>query len=609
MAGRLNNLALVHLAKGQPDQALALYQRALLIRQGAVAPDLLWTIHGNLMSLYAPRRPSADRSVNVALSIWHGKQAINALQSVRAGLQDVDGDAEQSLLKSKHHYYTRLADLLVQEGRIPEAEQVLAMLKERELSDLLQRSELRKTQADEIGVERRISRENAEYAERGARYSSELAALERKARLEPLTAQETTRKDELLKSAQAWRSEYQRWLAGLTTVFAQSGRNREQTVEASSKLQTRVRAEAGAVGLHYIVSDERIAIIVATARGTFGRFSEVKRQDLYRQVAALRQAIDTRTDPLPAAQALYKTLITPVVRDLEEAQAHTLVLALTDTLRYVPFAALHDGSSFLIERHPLALYASAGGGEPGTSSTPWQVAALGLTQSRLGFNALPAVKGELEGIVRTDASPQGVLPGRISLDGAFDKAQLEEALRGRYSVVHVASHFSFTPGDESRSVLLPGAGEPISLGYLAELDFRQVQQLTLSACETATGGGANENGAEVEGLAAAVQAQGAQAVLASLWKVADASTAQLMQRFYAQRVQGQTITRAIALQQAQLALIKGAAKEDAKTPSAERSARRDGPAGSVTTTAPVDPSRPYAHPFYWAPFVLSGNWL
>jgi hypothetical protein len=90
----------------------------------------------------------------------------------------VDNEAEQSFLKSKMHYYTRLAELLVEEGRIGEAEQVLAMLKERELSDLLQRSDIRKTQADEVGVERRISRENAEYAERGARYSSELASLE-----------------------------------------------------------------------------------------------------------------------------------------------------------------------------------------------------------------------------------------------------------------------------------------------------------------------------------------------------------------------------------------------------------------------------------------------
>jgi CHAT domain-containing protein len=298
-----------------------------------------------------------------------------------------------------------------------------------------------------------------------------------------------------------------------------------------------------------------------------------------------------------------------VARDLEEAQAKTLVLSLTDTLRYVPFAALHDGQRFLIERHPLALYASAGGGEPKAGGAAWQVAALGLTQSRLGYNALPAVKGELEGIVRSDASPQGVLPGRISLDGAFDKAQLEDALKGNYSVVHVASHFNFTSGDESRSVLLPGAGEPISLGQLAVLDFSQVQQLTLSACETATGGGANENGAEVEGLAAAVQAQGAQAVLASLWKVADASTAQLMQRFYAQRAQGQTTTRAIALQQAQLALLNGAANEGAQSASPERSARRDGPTGTAATAAAVDPSRPYAHPFYWAPFVLSGNWL
>jgi CHAT domain-containing protein len=99
--------------------------------------------------------------------------------------------------------------------------------------------------------------------------------------------------------------------------------------------------------------------------------------------------------------------------------------------------------------------------------------------------------------------------------------------------------------------------------------------LTLSACNTASGGGRNEKGIEVEGMAALVAQQGAASVLASLWPVSDSSTAELMQGFYAARTSGAGLARAAALRQAQLGLLHGR----------------------------------FAHPFHWAPFVILGSWL
>ena len=70
------------------------------------------------------------------------------------------------------------------------------------------------------------------------------------------------------------------------------------------------------------------------------------------------------------------------------------------------------------------------------------------------------------------------------------------------------------------------------------------------------------------------QQQGAKAVLATLWPVADQSTAALMADLYQQR-QSQRLSKMEALRQAQLGLL-------------------------------AQPR--YAHPFYWAPFILMGNW-
>ena len=60
--------------------------------------------------------------------------------------------------------------------------------------------------------------------------------------------------------------------------------------------------------------------------------------------------------------------------------------------------------------------------------------------------------------------------------------------------------------------------------------FSKVELLTLSACDTATGG--ERQGKEVEGFAVLAQRQGAQAIVASLWPVYDTSTSQLMQHIY-----------------------------------------------------------------------------
>jgi CHAT domain-containing protein len=179
-------------------------------------------------------------------------------------------------------------------------------------------------------------------------------------------------------------------------------------------------------------------------------------------------------------------------------------------------------------------------------------------------------------------------------------------------VVHIASHFRFLPGSD-QSFLLLGDGGNLTLGQVRTeaLPYEAVDLLTLSACETAVGGGHNEYGVEVEGLGVLAQQQGARAVLATLWAVADASTGQLMQQFYRLRQDGQ-VNKAEALRRAQLVLLNGAAAPTAATPAASADAARGASRPSTGTDAPPfesDPKRPYAHPYFWAPFILMGNWL
>lgn len=118
--------------------------------------------------------------------------------------------------------------------------------------------------------------------------------------------------------------------------------------------------------------------------------------------------------------------------------------------------------------------------------------------------------------------------------------------------------------------------------------FAGVDLLSIAACETAIGSDASPishenktNGKEVEGFAYIAQQRGAKSVLASLWRVHDRGTKELMLKFYELRKSNPDRSKGETLRRAQLALLKG----------------------------DHDPrGLPLNYPYFWAPFVLIGNW-
>lgn len=278
---------------------------------------------------------------------------------------------------------------------------------------------------------------------------------------------------------------------------------------------------------------------------------------------------------------------------------------------------MFDGERYPIERYALSEHTDAAResltSRPGRS---WRVAGLGVTKAHEGFAALPAVKQELTGLVRSEGAQAakrdakgnagGILPGIVKLDEAFNAESLRGALREHFAVVHIASHFKFDPAGEGASFLLLGDGKRLSLEALRKEGYRfaDVDLLTLSACETAVGGVRDANGREIEGFGAMAQKQGAKGVMATLWPVADHSTGELMQRFYRER-EARQLSKAEALRQAQLALLRGEGVSKPSEAQVREEGKRLRPPGAYIPNL----SAPYAHPYYWAPFVLMGNWL
>jgi CHAT domain-containing protein len=369
----------------------------------------------------------------------------------------------------------------------------------------------------------------------------------------------------------------------------------------------------GAVMIYTLSSEEALYLFLATKDGLVLRQSPVGLKDMEAKVAALQPLLRSPgLDPRPAAQAIYQAVLEPLKADL--AGVKTLMFSVDGALRYIPLAALYDGEKWLPEKYAVVMFTEAARDRltPQTNFTV-QAAALGLTEAKDGLAALPAVQEELDDVVKVKGEDTGVLPGVRFLNEQFNYKTLSASLKEGREVLHLASHFVFRPQVPNMSYLLLGDGSKLTIMDISQddqLPFNKVDMLTLSACETAAGL-ARGNGQEVEGLAALAQKRGAATVLATLWPIADESTGRLMSDFYRLRF-GEKMTKAEALRQAQLNLMQGRAPEPAGQ-AQTRGKATVAPVSSLVKegqAAAVQPwtGETYAHPYFWAPFILMGNW-
>lgn len=570
-------------------------------------PEGQWTIQGNLQQFYSTQSQPA-------LAIYYGKQAVNTLQANRRTNTEMSRDAKQAFLKNVEKYYKSLADLLIDKGRLPEAQQVLAMLKEEELHQFLRRSSAPGT------LEQKATYTNVEkpWAERYRKVQGELAAigvelrkLGKKKKYYSLSEEEKARFKQLKTSREIAYQAFDHYLNELHDYFARQDRERsdeyvEKKLKTTSfkKLQHKLaKLGDGAIVLHYLVTDERVRILLTTPEMLIHRDSAIGEKELNALISEFSQNLKTPGgDPRRQAQALYRHLIGPIEKDLKTLDAKVLMVSLDGALRYIPMTALHDGQLWLTQRYGIVMYTDAARDSLTAKRTPeWTVAGLGVSRGGAGLSPLPAVRWELDEIVRRQQDPEdhGVLPGTQLLDEQFTPDSLSELLNESHPVVHLASHFVFNSND-AESYLLLGNEEKLSLYdfKIGDYPLGDVDLLTLSACETAVGGHAR-NGREIEGFGAMAQEAGAKSVLATLWSVADESTGLFMKEMYRKRTD-QNLSKIESIRQVQLAMLNGELTGESGV---DRGFSRD---NKVTQTTDWPG---YSHPFYWAPFILMGNWL
>ena len=357
------------------------------------------------------------------------------------------------------------------------------------------------------------------------------------------------------------------------------------------------------VAIYTLVTPDKYVAMLVTSGARKAYTSPIKEADLNKKIFEFRQLLqDPSSDPLPLSQELYHIVFPEGLRqDLDAMQAKTIMWSIDSTLRYIPFAALHDGKKYLVQSFRQSLITPASipylTEEP---VRPWSGVGFGVSESR---SPLPSVPAELRGIFRDTPDGKSPVPGVVRLNAAFTRQNFENDLRQwRNPVVHIATHFDSRPGVAANSQLLLGDGEL----SLAEIEsetrlFKGVDLLTLSACNTAFTN-RSEDGREVDSFGTIAQRLGAKAVIASLWSVNDDSTAILMQTMYRLRQQSPGMSKDEALRQAQVLLLTRQLKASPAQHVPDRGVTLIGSENAMKT--PAD----WSHPYYWAPFILIGNW-
>jgi CHAT domain-containing protein/Tfp pilus assembly protein PilF len=586
-------------AKKYPE-ALDVYNEALVIRRQ------MGDRRGETITLTNIGRVWQEQGED-SLAISFYKQAVNVSESIRGELGGLPSEIRTSYATKVSEVYRCLIDLLLKDGRVAEAQQVIDLLKVQEIENYLQ--VVRGNDQTREGIvqlpgEKQISDRYDEMANELRVLLDNLKELRELESRRDLTAAEKERKSVLTKKRLKLADEF--------SAFRKSDEVREWKKSRSKpdrqgspklksliKLQDNLGRMQKAILLYTLVLQDRLELVLVTPDGPpVHEKVAIKRTELNELIKDFRKVLhDAKADPKPLARELYNKILKPIEPAL--ADAKTILYAPDQSLRYIPLSALYDGKHWLAERFAvhritasslddlndkpsgkLRVLAGAFGTEP-----------LDQPVAGVYFSGLRFARAEVENLAKTISDTDTMF------DRDFTPKKTQEEAGG-HTIIHLATHAIVLPGRPDESFILFGNGDRLTL---KDLDkewngvLGLVKLVVLSACETGIGGNL-ETGDEILGFGYLMEQAGAEATIATLWSVDDGGTQVLMNAFYA-NLGKKGVTKAEALRQAQLTLI-----------GSDEGGGVDNRGVVPVDGVPTLKGR-LSHPYYWAPFMLIGNGL
>jgi CHAT domain-containing protein/Tfp pilus assembly protein PilF len=582
-ADGFNNKGLVYQRIGMLDDALSSFTNALAVYREAGNQIGQATAHSNIANLFMIKQDHIQalehyekaislieketQPVLMATSLaslgiayrskGENKKAVQALRSAVRIVEDIRGqlvtqEFKSAFIEDKVRIYEELIDLLLQQGSVEEAFHYVERAKARALLDLVggKSVSVKKVPSD----------------------------------IQALIEEEQTllRKMELLddeeKKGEVFVA-YQEVLAKLEARYPEY-----VTLKIVEPVDLRIiqkNLDSKTIILEYFLCHRGVYLFAVDNKGVSAQKLHLSPEELYEDVTKFRLYILDNNLWQPYALKLYEKLVQAVEDEL--AHKERVCIVPHGILHHLPFSALLvklEPQQFFVETHDI-LYVPSSSILDIAQSKNTKRRKSSLIMAKSDFSDHPGWR-DLDGTIKEKnlLVENDLLPGAVAYE---DREATEDRLKeiaGRYDFLHLATHGQLNQENPLHSRILLSVSEKndgsLTVGEIFGLDL-SAYLVTLSACETGeigsyVAGKEFSSGDDLVGLTRAFIYAGTPSVVATLWFVADDPTAIVMEQFYRNL---QKHDKAHALCEAQRYMIKESY---------------------------------YPPPFYWAAFVLFGDW-
>jgi CHAT domain-containing protein len=565
------------------------FESAIEVALKAVDPQPQWMAHQWLGRM-------AEREGDEQSAFEHYARVITIIETMRA--KYTDPSLKVLFMKNKLRVYERMIQLLQKMQRAPEAlhyleraraRVMLDMLEEKAFSSknkeenelLIQERALRK-QIDEISMEQeKIEIEKPQEVEEGILEAQEpegpISELER------LQAQHRA----ILERIEKLNPE----LASLVTI---------NPLKAS---EIQALLDGDTVLLEYFMGQESRFIFVVTPKKVLAVLLKVDSNRLFEKIKEFRaRAVEGITLDRLFSKAyekplldLYEVLIQPIEEEISNKK--NLVIVPHGMLHYLPFQALlSKEGKYLLESFNISYLPSASVLKYARAKNKGnRVDLFAVGNPATGLSPLPAAEVEVKEV-------SAIFEKKLVLTGQQATKISVKSQGPQYDMILLSTHGEMIESDPLKSNLRFTPSEKddgrLTVNEIFDMEIK-ANLVTLSACETALVRGETGDfpqGDDLVGLSRAFIHAGAPSVVASLWKVSDDSTVELMRAFFRNL---KSMRTSEALRKAQLDLMKSSIRFHVERGS-----------GGITQSINYQPemSIECSHPFFWAPFILLGDW-
>ena len=582
---------------GQSDDALSAYTQAIK-NSGAT----------KLPALY--REALASRG-DLHLKNGRFKEAIDdykaAVEVVQTTYKGLSGQPEKDFIKATQGLYEKLVKAFMKRGQPGDTDEALKYLDESK-SDALHRELVKSIP--------QLRDKDLEATLRGARGQLEKeAALA--AQLEQTLARPTSK--ETVDNLQKQLAEVRKTISvAYAEIMKRYGAGFGEYVSVSPLTFGRLKdgLPEGVLLVTFLPTDEALYIFLAAKNSgvEFRQNQKIKRKDLEEKIRQYRKLLtnvrgsrsdwrvdswkDPKWQPLRKATVdLYDAVLGPISDRISTAKS--IIFAPTGLLYYLPLHALGPMDAktgelrFLIQEKPVSYITNATYLElvsgPSKPTHRAHIALANPPVKQMGLSPLPQAEQEVAAIEKlfgkqalvlkgADATREALLASLGTTERKADadliaRRSPELAKNPSFGFVHLATHGILDARSPKDSWLAMDGTNKLRAQEIPGLDLSNVSLVTLSACET--GLAEEKPGGELMNMATFFAEAGAPSIAVTLWSVDDDAKRELMVHFYTALLEQKTSDKSQALQKAQKML---AAHPETR------------------------------HPFFWAPFILIGDW-